>query len=266
VLWISGHTADALRACHEALALARAIAHPFTEAYVHAFAARLHRDCGYVDTVRRENDALRNIAHEYRLGWWCAIAKIFDGWLAMEAGEFRPGIASIQAGLQAYQATGQDLYRTYSLSMLATAYQLCGDAAAAGAALDEAIALAEEHRQLFWHSELYRLKGELLASLNSTSAEAERCLCRAVGFGRQQGPALQLRAATSLARLWLARGKRREAQEVLGVAYWPFRTKADQSSDAAVAGTLLDQIGRERPPGKPAVRRASNASQTPRLA
>jgi adenylate cyclase len=263
---MTGYTADALRACDEALALARAIAHPFTEAYVHAFAAWLHRDCGYVDTVRRENDALREIAQEYHLGWWCTIAKIFQGWLAVEAGDFRRGIASIQEGMQAYQATGQDLYRTYSLSMLATAYQLCGDAAAAGATLDEAIALAEERRQLFWHSELYRLKGELLVSLTGASVEAERCLRRAVGIARQQGPALHLRAATSLARLWLAQDRRREAQEVLSVAYGPFRTKADHSPDAAAAGALFDQTGRERPPGKSIIQRASNASQTPRLA
>jgi predicted ATPase len=139
---MTGHTADALRVCDEALALARGIEHPFTEAYVHAVAAWLYRDCGDLDAMRRENEVLRNIAQDYRLGWWCATAKIFDGWLAVQAADFRRGIGYITEGMHAYQATGQNLYRTYSLSMLATAYQLCGDAAGAGAALEEAIALA----------------------------------------------------------------------------------------------------------------------------
>jgi adenylate cyclase len=118
---------------------------------------------------------------------------------------------------------------------------------------------------LFWHSELYRLKGELLASLSGTSAEAQRCLHRAVGIARQQGAAaLQLRAATSLARLWFAQGKRSQAREVLGIAYAPFRTRADQSSDTAAAVALLELIGKVA--GKVAMRRSSNASQTPRLA
>jgi hypothetical protein len=53
---------------------------------------------------------------------------------------------------------------------------------------------------------------------------------------------MELRAATSLARLWDQQGKREEAQQVLGDVYWWF-TEGFDTLDLKDAKALLDALG-----------------------
>jgi predicted ATPase len=58
---------------------------------------------------------------------------------------------------------------------------------------------------------------------------------------RQQAKAYELRAATSLARLWGERGRRREARELLAPVYGWF-TEGFDTADLKEARALLDQL------------------------
>ena len=71
-------------------------------------------------------------------------------------------------------------------------------------AIEEAQTLAVTGGELFWHAELLRLKGELLLGQSDQSVQAaEQCLCEALKIAQDQhATMLELRAATSLARLW----------------------------------------------------------------
>ena len=68
---------------------------------------------------------------------------------------------------------------------------------------------------------LYRLKGELLLQGSSDNpTEAETCFHHALEIARnQQAKSFELRAATSLARLWQQQGKRQEAHDLLAPVY-----------------------------------------------
>jgi hypothetical protein len=65
---------------------------------------------------------------------------------------------------------------------------------------------------------IHRLKGQLLLLQSpDNSAEAETCLHQAIGIAPNQSvKSWELRAATSLACLWQAEGKRQEAYDLLG--------------------------------------------------
>ena len=75
----------------------------------------------------------------------------------------------------------------------------------------------------WYEAELYRLKGELTASVTSPTShkskveEAEECFLKAIDIARkQQAKSLELRAAMSLARLWQQQGKQaRSSQDVI---------------------------------------------------
>jgi predicted ATPase len=93
----------------------------------------------------------------------------------------------------------------------------------------------------WYEPELYRLKGELLLQQTSDSqAEVETCFQHALSIARsQQAKSLELRAATSLARLWQRQGKRQEAHDILAPVYHWF-TEGFDTADLQDAKALLD--------------------------
>ena len=59
---------------------------------------------------------------------------------------------------------------------------------------------------------------------------------------RQQAKSWELRAATSLARVWQQQGKRREAHELLASVYGWF-TEGFETADLQEAKALLEELG-----------------------
>jgi predicted ATPase len=97
----------------------------------------------------------------------------------------------------------------------------------------------------FAEAELCRLRGEMLLARGDRAdpaAEGERWLRNALECARNQGAkSLELRAATSLARLWRDQGKRSEARDLLAPAYDWF-TEGFDTADLHEAKTLLDEL------------------------
>ena len=92
-------------------------------------------------------------------------------------------------------------------------------------------------------AELYRLKGELLrVHAPARHVEAEVCVRRALAVAsQQQARSLELRAATSLSRLWQQQGKRAEAYALLAPIYHWF-TEGLNTADLQDAGVLLEAL------------------------
>src|SRR5262245_47550011 len=85
----------------------------------------------------------------------------------------------------------------------------------AEAALDKALSVAEESRDLCHEAELHRLKGELAARHDGSDA-AEANFHKSIEVAqRQQSKAFELRATTSLARLYQRTNRRNEDQATL---------------------------------------------------
>ena len=109
--------------------------------------------------------------------------------------------------------------------------------------LTEALAHVDTTDERWYAPELYRLKGELLLQQSSdNSTEAETCFHDALAIARnQQAKSLELRAATSLARLWQQQGKRQEAHDLLAPVYNWF-TEGFDTADLQSAKALLDAL------------------------
>jgi predicted ATPase len=108
----------------------------------------------------------------------------------------------------------------------------------------EALTLVAKTGERWYEPELHRLKGELLLQQSSDNhTEVESCFHQAISAARsQQVKSLELRAATSLSRLWKSQGKREEAQQVLAEVYDWF-TEGFDTADLKDAKALLDALG-----------------------
>ena len=82
----------------------------------------------------------------------------------------------------------------------------------------------------------------LLARRARARADAEACFQRAIRIAREQtAHSLELRAATSLARLWSEQGRRAEAHDLLAPVYGWF-TEGFDTADLKEAKALLDEL------------------------
>jgi hypothetical protein len=120
---------------------------------------------------------------------------------------------------------------------------LTGDLDNALQLLDEQIAQIErpgwEERQSY--AEILRLKGWML-SLKGDLEGAERNFLASLDWARrQQAKMWELRASTSLARLWQSQGKRQDACQLLAPVYGWF-TEGFDTRDLQDAKSLLDEI------------------------
>jgi len=192
--------------------------------------------------------------------FWSALGTIAQGWALVEQGDGEAGIVQIRQGLAALQASGAEEIQTYSLALLAEAYGKGGQVEEGLAALAEALDFVDRTGERFYEAELHRLKGELLLkksesriqNLESTpqrltpstqaEAEAEAYFLKAIEIARyQQAKSLELRAATSLARLWQHQGKKAEARQLLAEIYNWF-TEGFDTKDLQDAKALLAEL------------------------
>jgi predicted ATPase len=132
-------------------------------------------------------------------------------------------------------------FRLYGLARLAEALVRQGEHRAALAAAIEGRKAQEEtgHRQ--WDAELHRLEGVALLGLNRLE-EAQTAFREALRIARtQQAKSYELRAATSLARLWGEQGRRAEARGRLAPIYGWF-TEGFDTADLRDAAALLSEL------------------------
>ncbi len=165
------------------------------------------------------------------------------GWAVAARGHTEDGIGEMHWGLTALRATGARAHRPYYLALLAEAYGHTGQAEQGLGALDEALDLVEETGERTWEAGIHRVKGDLLLVQSSQNqAEAEACFDRAMEVARRQSAeSLELRAATSLARLWHRQGKTGEARALLAPVYDWF-TEGFDTADLKDAKALLDEL------------------------
>jgi predicted ATPase len=92
-------------------------------------------------------------------------------------------------------------------------------------------------------TEIHRLRGELTGRLpHPDPAKAEESFRTALAIAREQGTrGYELRAATSLARLWGEQGRRGEARDLLAPVYGWF-TEGFDTQDLKEAKRLLDEL------------------------
>jgi predicted ATPase len=269
-LWMLGYPARAVAQMREARALARSLDHPFSLSYSCHFAALLHTWLADRPAVQGLEDEGVRIDTEHGFALFVSIGAVYRGWLLAEEGHGLEGLAQMQRAVAGYREIGAGMLFPMFLALVAGVQERLGRIADALATVSEALATGQEAGQRYWEAELHRLKGELTLRTEAQTArdagarrprsggrprgsaapatpatkEAEAMFLQAIAVARrQQARSLELRAATSLGRLWASQGKTAEARSLLGDVYDWF-TEGLDAADLIEARSLLAQLGR----------------------
>jgi predicted ATPase len=242
-LWQLGFPDGALASSREAQALADSLAHPFSVALAMAYAAMLHQFRRDRSSACAQAEAAILVCKEQKFEYYLAWATIIQGWSGTGEESLPDRVAAMRQGLARLLQTGAQLRRPYYLACLAEMCGQAGEPEQGLAAVAEALDVADSSSETWCSSELQRLRGDLLIRQDpSNIAAAEASFRKALEVAqRQLAKSLELRAATSLARLWAEQGERRKADDLLAPVYGWFSEGFD-TADLKDARALLDEL------------------------
>jgi class 3 adenylate cyclase/predicted ATPase/tRNA A-37 threonylcarbamoyl transferase component Bud32 len=243
-LWHLGFPDQARTVNLEMRRLAREIGHPYSLAYALHHTCWLYQYCRFGSEVSAAAEEEIQIATEQRFALWHATGTFFKGAGMLLDGRATEALSFLRNGHAAFRAGGARLTLPFQFSTLGEAFTRAHRFEDARRALDEGLAMGEETDERCQEAELHRLKGELLRAEDPEQARAaENSFCVAIETARRQrSKAWELRAATSLARLWQDEGRRAEARAALEPVYATY-SEGFSTPDVMDAAALLDALG-----------------------
>jgi predicted ATPase len=171
-----------------------------------------------------------------------ANARMLRGWAWAAMGRIDNGVNELQEGLEAWRATGSSFNAVCRLGRAADALIMSGRLEQASVLLDEALARVEMDEERWTAPELLRLTCLLQLATGDPSSSAEDAVHKAVMMAQQaKAKWHELRAATSLARLWRDHGRRQDARDLLAPIYGWFNEGFD-TPDLKEAKALLNEF------------------------
>jgi tetratricopeptide (TPR) repeat protein len=235
-----GYIDQARSRLNEAFSEARGLRHAVTLAIVLVLAI-------WMASITRSPDLQLNVEEllalsaEHGFPVWSSWATIHRGRSLTAVGQAHDGLVMQKQGLLASRAAGTVAQAPYFLTGLAAAYAALDQPLEGLNCLAEAAQIIEVSEERFAEAEVHRVRGDLLKAVGDRSA-AEQHYRQAIAVAEQQSAKLfQLRASTSLARLWRDQGKRAEARDLLGPIYRWF-TEGFDAPDLKDAKALLDEL------------------------
>jgi predicted ATPase len=215
-----GHLDRALFQCDAAVDEARRLSHPPTLAVALGAAWVAGSFVGLEpERLLQYADELLALATDRGLALYSMAALVYRGWCLAALGRADEGIPLLSDGVAGYHQLGLRVWRPRRLALLGDAWRMAGQCQAALGHFAEAKRLAEETADRCYQAETLRLTAEVLSAMGDP-AGAEAGYCDAIALAQQQNAKLwELRAATSLARLWHDQGKRTEARDLLAPVY-----------------------------------------------
>ena len=249
VQWFLGFPDQAHETSRQAVALARELGHPYSLAYALTFAAILHCRLRQPEKALALAEETLELASQHGFSLWQIGATLSRGW-AQVMQDKRDGIESLQQCVEATRAAMGGVSLVV-LGPLVDAYNALGMADPARTMSDEALVTGGTIGDHHIEAELQRLKGEsLLGIADPDEAQAEACFHQALDISRRQrANSLELRAAMSMARLWLTQKKPDDARRVLDDMYHEF-TEGFDTPDLQDARAILDSLAGTRKPSR----------------
>ena len=239
-----GYPSAAVRREGEALIAGRGLGHAPSLAQALWFACESQTARGDAPAVLDTATELLELSDEHGLLQLRSFALIFLGWALARSGETSEGIARLVEGLSASTKMGGRMLMTRSLCLMAESLLSAGRYAEGLEQVTRAFDIAAQLGEQWNLSRLHRVHAELLLQVSGPNdKKAEASLHQALAVARRQGARDgELRAATSLARLWVDHGRHIDARRLLAPLCARLANEID-APDLGEATELFDSLG-----------------------
>jgi predicted ATPase len=210
--------------------------------YAIAYRAMLEEWCADADVFRDRAEAAFVLARDHKVPYYIAWSRILVNFARTEQEPHADILMQLRDSINDFAEAGARVRLPYYFSLLARAYMRAGQLKDGLDALKHALRIAAQNNEHWWDAELHRLHGELKLLQSEGADEVEDLFHRSIEIARSQGAkSLELRAVTSLARLWQAHGRSAEAKQFL-VPLYEWFTEGFDTSDLQTARALIAQL------------------------
>ena len=240
--WLLGYPQTALVETERAIATARETDHMPTLLFALSCTAFTHICCRDAAAAAIHLDECIALAQE-KVPFYKMLAGAQRGCVFAQTGKMADAIQAISADIAGLRTIGATTWGTGALAHLALAYAALEKLDDAWRCIGEAMTAVETTKEGWYQAEINRVAGEIaLKSSEPDIGKAEVYFERALAVARQQqAKSWELRAATSLARLWRDQGKPQQARELVAPVYGWF-TEGFDTCDLKEAKALLDGL------------------------
>jgi predicted ATPase len=253
--WMLGYPDRAVQVLQANAAHARRRGHPFDLGWMLTMGS-------YVWDLRREPEhALAWVEEAERLGRAHSLpfisdvlAPVWKGVAWLRAGRLAEGLAQLRAAMDTYHAHGGELVMPYYRAVLAEGLAVSGESGSGLRLIEESLTQIGQPgwEERCYLAEILRLKGWMLtrqkqcnvpgSTCQEAEQEAEECFLKSLAVARaQQAKSWELRASTSLSRLWQQQGKQQESHHLLSAIYGWF-TEGFDTKDLQEAKALIEEL------------------------
>jgi class 3 adenylate cyclase/predicted ATPase len=240
VLLSSGFMEQAVQKSEESLLQARKISDPLSLCFALHRAMGFHQLRADGDAVERAAEELSALAAKHGFVSYASYVELYRSWALARQGQTGASVESVWRALRALRDNKDVDFFPRTLAMAAEVLAGGGETAHALELVTEGLGRVIANEERWFEAELQRLWGQLL--LASDPCQAERCYIRAIEVAREQGARLwELRAVTSLARLWRDQERQIEARDLLVPVHGWF-TEGAETADLRAAKALLAEL------------------------
>jgi predicted ATPase/DNA-binding winged helix-turn-helix (wHTH) protein len=201
--------------------------------------------CGDLDALERSAGKLVELADANRLPGWRIFGVVLEHVAAVRREASPAALADLRRSLAEWEdATGYRHRRSLLVTVLAEGYAAAGQLSEARKVLADTLQQGQRGEADWILAEVLRVDGELalLDGHIAGEAHAERRFEESLDWARRQSAlGWALRSATSLARLWDARGQRARAHALLSPVLGRF-SEGFSTLDVRVAAALLERL------------------------
>jgi class 3 adenylate cyclase/predicted ATPase len=242
--WLLGYPTQGAQLGRDAIDLARRLQHAPSLAHALWFVCQ-----GQV--VRNDPPAAMNTAtelltlsEEHRLSQQRTFALVYLGWAIGQTKDVARGVQCLEEAFAVFKGLGLRSNLCLAICLLAETYFTGGRYESAMDQLNQAITTSSETGDRWCLPLIYMTHARLLQQTYANTDAVEASLRRALEVAElQRAKGWELRAATSLARLWHDQGKRDEARDLLTPVYGWF-TEGFDTRDLTEAKALLEELQR----------------------
>jgi class 3 adenylate cyclase/predicted ATPase len=251
-MWYLGYPDRALQYSKDGVLLAQTLSIPITLAQAQGMFGLLSHTRRDFSIAEEWIDKTIAYATEQGFPYWYTLGSILKGWMVAHESEKGLGIQQFEDNLKNYRLSGAKIGLPWFLALRSEIFAENGQLEEALLSIEEALSIMQETNERYHEAEIYRLRGEFLLRQNETRAmaAAEAQFQRSMNVARsQEAKSLELRTASSFARLRAQQGRFEEGADLLSTVYSWF-TEGFDTPDLRDARHLLDVLSRAGTAGK----------------